>query len=569
MALETIINDVNGPVTCGYYANYMFTDLSGVRHPLHIGFNPAFPLTPPCGQLGTANTGGDDLHQAAINPDEDGVSGLRVADAEGTVYVFKDIAARGSVPLFIEDRNGNKIAMTANSAGAFSVTDTVGRTLISSSGFQTSSDSITVSGLSNPYTVQWGTVTATLCLQTWRWDGSPRSTICAGGTQPVVEAIGLPNGTNYTFGYDPNGFINKITYPAGGWVKYTWGINAQSEVDDYVSNLGILYAARHDWPPITNRQVSFDGVHVALRQDFSYSTSNWTVTGYFASWGSKQTTVTTTDLETGQVTKTVYSYGGIQPQSNDPICCGYGPLNDAAQTIEQTIKYQDGDGNTLRTVNKSWAHPTLLQNEETVLENGKSSKVTYVYGIGRVLTEKDEYDFGQSSPARKTTINYQNFGATPLFASASSILNRPCQVITSDGSANSASEIDYLYDNGTAVCGTTEKPSVTAVSATSHDDGNYSSDSTAPPGNATKITRKWFVPSTCQTFPASRATLAFDTTGQSTSATDPLGNTTKYSFADSFESAPATNTNAYLTKITHPKTATVDHLEQFSYPSAT
>src|SRR5260370_20747829 len=33
------IEDINGPVSCGYIANYMFTDFSGVRHPLDIGLD--------------------------------------------------------------------------------------------------------------------------------------------------------------------------------------------------------------------------------------------------------------------------------------------------------------------------------------------------------------------------------------------------------------------------------------------------------------------------------------------------------------------------------------------------
>src|ERR1051326_6866917 len=44
------------------------------------------------------------------------------------------------------------------------------------------------------------------------------------------------------------------------------------------------------------------------------------------------------------------------------------------------------------------------------------------------------------------------------------------------------------------------------------------------------------------------------------------GNVTTYSHADSYnDTTPAGNTNAYLTKITHPKTKDVDHVQSFSY----
>jgi YD repeat-containing protein len=50
------------------------------------------------------------------------------------------------------------------------------------------------------------------------------------------------------------------------------------------------------------------------------------------------------------------------------------------------------------------------------------------------------------------------------------------------------------------------------------------------------------------------------------SAKDAKGNTTQYSYTDSFsDSTPSTPTDAYLTKITYPSTGSVRHVESFSY----
>ena len=75
-----------------------------------------------------------------------------------------------------------------------------------------------------------------------------------------------------------------------------------------------------------------------------------------------------------------------------------------------------------------------------------------------------------------------------------------------------------------------------------------------------------FIPVTNQTCTDSITTFLYDETGQPTSETDPNGNATTYSYLDSYSGGnPAVNTNAYLTKITHPQTNGVSHIESFSY----
>ena len=58
----------------------------------------------------------------------------------------------------MQNRNGNKVTISSGSNGSFSVTDELQRTAVQSTGFRTSEDDITVSGLSNPYRVAWETM---------------------------------------------------------------------------------------------------------------------------------------------------------------------------------------------------------------------------------------------------------------------------------------------------------------------------------------------------------------------------------------------------------------------------
>ena len=64
-------------------------------------------------------------------------------------------------------------------------------------------------------------------------------------------------------------------------------------------------------------------------------------------------------------------------------------------------------------------------------------------------------------------------------------------------------------------------------------------------------------------------TFTNDDTGQRLSMTDPRGNQTTYSYADSYSSGtPPGSTNAYLTTVTHPQTSGVNHIEHFAYAYA-
>ena len=552
--------------TCDYFTNYMFQDSSGGRHPLDLAHTVdsmsqcAF-VNP---QPREVSSGGDDFLGAVLTNGTD----LTVADADGTTYSFpyqnqNEGVSGGTntfygLPTQIADRNGNKATVSDNRNGAFTVTDTVGRIAISSSGFGATGNTVTIAGLPSSYTLTWGTANTNF---------TPGHNIihsdepCSGPgrdseTQPVVTAIALPNGRQYQFFYDGTyGLLNKIVYPSGGYVSYAWGFDPLSEganvlLSDSNGTYGCVFT--YDTPAVIHRYVSFDGSTVALQQDFNYTTNYPSGSEL---WTTKQTTVTTRDLVRGTNWQTVYNYSPGGTPLNDP---NGNSINDTDQTpYEQTVVYKDTNGSTLRTVTKAWSSLQLLGCELTALDNGLITGTWNAYGSLGQVTDKKQYDYGLITSAsacqknngtvtppsgitatRETAIVYQSFP---------NIFDLPSS-IKIYGNGTLAAETDYTYDNpvGTTTSGIVQHSGGCNC-------GNLTQQSHWVDGSGTnKLTTNF----------------TNDNSGQRLTMTDPRGNQTAYSYTDSYSSGtPPGPTNAYLTQITLPNTG-VAHIEKFAYAYA-
>ena len=255
--------------------------------------------------------------------------------------------------------------------------------------------------------------------------------------------------------------------------------------------------------------------------------------------------------------------------------------------VESSVVYYGTTGSVLRTVNKNWLDQYRMRSECTTLDTGTTSGTfysyggSYSYGTGSQIIDKKEYDYGlvasgtcqlpTTTPTRETLTSYESFPDTPIFPSAPSIFDRPCSVVTKDSGGNRAAETDYLYDGGTSVCGTPGTGSVaSANNPFDHSSAYAYTVAPQPPrGNATSVTRLCLQAAPACASGNPTTTYGYDETGQTVSAKDPNGNTTTYSYADSYTSGtPPGNTNAYLTKITQPPTNGVAHIESFSYAYA-
>lgn len=619
-------NNAPGPIYCTVYTGFMFTDMAGSRHSMTgmaLADTSQYSM---CAKAGItpviSHSGEDEFYKAvapsgATNPSQVSIS---VMDSAGTLFHFpaypNPCTGYCAFPDYIEDKNGNTVRISipyTNNGFPVSVTDTAGRNVLTISSYGSASgDTVTVSGQSAPYTVQWESVPYSFTISSTAVPDQSASCFSAAinptsGTRQEVSSIGLPNGLSYKFGYDPiYGLLNKITYPSGAYVSYVWG--PSNNPSDWVNyeNVGTMAGpgeyiapnlscfAEYNAISVQKRTVSFDGVHIAQQQSFNYQTTwQYEPQSYFGSniwmWVSKTTTVTTTDyLRPGDPSyQTTYTYlPAVVP--NPPNVSTY-VASEAPQ--ENTITYNDWAGATLRTVTKTWENPgfqsSLLAKEQTALGsvpgNSQTSLTNYSYSNNGfpLIAEEDEYGYGAGTPgglSRKTVIDYASFSATPL---GTSLNNLPCQSIVYDGSNNRLAETDTLYDGGTAVCGAAGTSAVTSVSnlpAGTHDEVNYSASVNPPRGNATKVTHKCFAASSACT--DASTTYAFDETGQILSATDPCGNascsdmsgsshTTTYSYADSYVSGtPGGNTNTYVTKITKPTVNGITPTSTYSYSYA-
>ena len=605
------------PPPCFASTGYMFQDASGARHSLGLSAILNAGLSPSCLTSHWTNyfTGGDDFLQATLSgyitttSSGPGEGEVRIAQADATVYDFANSVNPGAwncsvgsigdntfaaaMPRTIEDRNGNTITISSPCAGnTFSISDTTGRTALSFTATANSSaggfnsywiTGVSVSGLSQPYNVAWSTgsypqvsLNATAINGNNGCNGVPNwNSIVPGPQFTQVTAITLPNGKQYQFNYDPTyGALSKITYPDGGYVSYTWGLNPQSAEVSYTSLSGQAYSCQYvyDRPAILHRYVSFDGTTVALQQDFAYSTT-WT--GQL--WATKQTTVTTHDLVRGTATfQTIYSYSPILVPQIPNVSPPYSPYTNYADRqlpVETTVTYKGFNGAVLRTVSKHWIDQYELGCEVQTLDSGAISGSFYTYGPGHVITDKKEYDFGILTPSncpvvptntstRETITTYQGFASTPIYPGSPSILDEPATVSTY-GNGTLLAQTNFTYDQYTQF----PLQPVANLPAGTHDETNYSATSTQPRGNATTVTRKCL-----QTCTDAVTTNTFDETGQLLSKTDPCGNatcadmtgtnhTTSFSYADSYDSPPSSNTNAYLTQITDP----LGHTTKFEY----
>ncbi len=555
---------------------------------------------------------------------------VQVTDADGTVYYFSNperytyvtpqSVLDGSLPDYIEDRNGNKITITPGTAnGSFTIADTVGRAAITSTGMGSSGSTNTITTAGMSYNVTWTTThpnytTPYVVVYDVQGDYYCSQAPDVTTTETVVSSITLPNTQQYKFYYgdnNPNGFANpygllsEVDYPTGAWVRYTWKMS-----DTYSEALtsdaeGLCYAqcipnvqtgcqSEIKTPVVATRTVGLSGSsNPMLTQTFSYSTTwNTYNGGTGATWSQKQTKVTTLDNVRNLTSLTTYTYASYDlPQpSNNP----YIPDFVAAQIpVEASVQYYNW-GNTsspIRTVNKTWFDPYDIESEQTVLQDvspSQTSQVTYCYvqedqnypcvpSDLAQLAEKDEYDFGASSPSRKTVSTYASFPKTPI---GGLIADKPCSTVTSDGSGNRYAEVDYFYDNGATgtVCGTPGTPSVISVSnlpTGTHDESNYSASSTVPRGNLTQKTQ-W-----ASTGTSPVTTYTYDETGQVLSKTDPCGNstcsdmsgtahTTTFGYSNSYTVlssganspySPSANTDAYLTSVVNA----LGQTEKFTY----
>lgn len=463
---------------------------------------------------------------------------VTVTDASGRIFSWHNNA-----PNKIQDSNGNILESSwAGGPGNtdnmgnivnFSITDTVG-TSLSMSGGGSSPDFSTREPLYITYLDDLGnSQTITITYKTYLCNpGSPTSGNCG-----LMDAITYPDGSAYHFAYQslpsyivsfgipPYGYytLASVTLPTGGAISYTF---SQSTYYCQAQNYNVAYLSG------LSRTTS-DGTTNYTRTVTSVTSTISPICQPSASW-------TQVTKPNGDVTNMYFVVPEVYADEFGMI--GY--FLDANRTHEtKRLEYSHTNlttpvRTTMRCYNSNTGDCTTTPFNEpvsqlsvtTTLDTGISSQVITQYmNAGLLPNVVKEYDFGATSPTRKTITQYASL--------TNNISDRPASITVYDSNGNVAKQTTYGYDLQTPTPMTL--PGHVTIASGSR--GNPWTVTEQVNGSGTTVSTNY----------------VYDDAGQVTSTTDANGNPTSYGY----DSA----TDTYKIKVTRPTTAGVSHISTFGY----
>jgi hypothetical protein len=492
-----------------------------------------------------------------------------------------------SSPYTSTDKNGNSISFNN---GVY--TDTLGQAVLQTSGSAPNPVSFSYIPPANEGSGTRVSVTANFVNYTVKTNfgatdsgGHAIAEYSSATAVALVDNITLPDGTRYTFSYEPTtgtctllsgtsecvtGRILSVTLPTGGTITYAYSGGANGIINDG-STAGLT------------RQLSSPG------GTWSYSrqgSGNYWTTTVTSPTGDNTVLNFTEDSASTAPTHSFYEtqrqvnqlISGVQTQLATTVTCWNGTTSNCTTTaivspITQrapTLQYPNGG----------------LQSKTVTFYNANFQ------GSG-LINEMDTYALSSGSPTtliRKVVIGYPTLG--------NNIIDEPASITTYDGNNKVLSQTSYTYDeystyplqgtSGTPQHGSISGARGNATTITStvigtttltrhfayYDTGNvyksydvngavntYNYSSTAQ-GNSTQSCGNSF--STSVTLPISGLSSLASTTydcigGVITAVTDLNGNSTTESYADSFFwrpaslTAPYTGTSTTTTNVTYTK----------------
>jgi RHS repeat-associated protein len=446
-----------------------------------------------------------------------GSSITNVIDPSGKIFTY-GISNSGALVGNLEDANGNFFGTSWGGAPTdslgniinYPVNDDVGTTLhISGGGW--SPDFSTREPLLITYSNDLGnTQTITIGYKVYKW-----TTDCC-STVGLMDSITYPDGSQYHFTYVQASYgvllpttLASITLPTGGTISYGYP-------DGTTFGCPVWHLTRTTADGTTTYTHTVTAFYQNITTDCRQQTNSWTqvtkpngdVTDvYFVV---PQTNGWLDQNKTHETKRLEYSHTNLTFPMRTTMRCYNGMIGDCTTT--------------------TFSEPVSQLSVLTTLDNFLTSKVVTMYtAAGLLPSEVDEYDFGATTPTRKTVTQYASL--------TNNISNKPATVIIYDSAGNIAKKTTYAYDE-------TTPPPMTLPGHTTIASGAR--------GNPTTVTAQ---------VNSSGATVttkyAYDDAGQVTSVTDPNGNVTTYGYDAA--------TDAYRTKITRPKTGTASHISTFGY----
>jgi len=562
---------INGP--------YLYTDEEGATHDQNI-------------ELVSLNSGGAPYFQPCQRGyDESQIYGIPSATTDGSVLATygssitgpDGTSASGGV---LRDPNGNSASLQTSS-GVTTATDALGRAAfitnipigqrgqipaasyyVTTTGPTGTTESYTVQFLTqqigthgggSPFTLPHPDPNNTLLEIT-----SPSDCIASitcptgygigepnGGAQfPALSSVALPNLTAYTFAYDPvYGNISKITFPTGGYVRFAWAVRAQAipygqflKMSDVV--LTDVYTstgtgAENHWiygidpyvaanPPaptstVTNPDGSYTKyvgacfVYSAVPQFSRGSRPNCKEASH-ATYSSGGTLLASEAKAFGA--------GGVPFQVVSGVYDGPTPFQ------RQTLNAYDNYLNVVKKQESDWSQCTLSSGVCPV------PTVTWSPCIPSSSVQCP-ISSATASWLRQTYTIYSGDSTTPTACNAATlaskhIVNKPCQVIVTDGSDKPYSMVSFSYDNNGNLLNESKCLSISGS------------------GPSATCSSVW------------QTTYTYDATGQVLTKTEganvsSVAATTQYTWTG--PSGVGDSHNGYLTTITHPNSA----MDKYTY----
>jgi RHS repeat-associated protein len=353
------------------------------------------------------------------------------------------------------------------------------------------------------------------------------------GTHTMLQNVILPNGTMWSFNYNSYGDLTFIGFPTGGSISYIWSTiqltgGAKSRIITSRTVNANDGTGAHTWnyawtPASTSNPITLiltdpagnDSVHVS------------TATGYEteARYYQGSSSISSHLLKTVDT-----SYQTV----NNPFQEYTGPSASPSFPTSVTTTWPNGKVSTVQTTYDTPTNYTFYDYQ--CLDCATQPRISTSTLINGQVISQSLFDYGNSTtPIRKTSTTYFT-------------LDDPSTVITSDGNGNKCAETDFTYDNPS---------NLIVTSITQQHGAPYAGAVRANPSSITQ----WLATTPCSpsaSWSQITSHTNYNDTGTLASSTDPLGNTTNYSYSPTFY-------GAYVTQTTLPPTGSTAHVISGNY----
>lgn len=375
-----------------------------------------------------------------------------------------------------------------------------------------------------------------------------------------IGSIVMPNGTQYSFEYEPTfGMVNAIHLPNGAVIRYTYAV----------------YRNTHTGYPEQGDTRVY--VHTRTQTLPDGSTATWTIDipneQNSEGGGFKVSTVTYPTSTAGVADQSVFTSAGSS-LTDAKIYAGSVSGNPLREYRLQYLADEDPTVDSCFSMYSDRAAPYPVpvairpQVITTVLQNGQTSRLEYSYDSVS-YTYHSDHCMDQTMPAHTYTTSrgnvtqirqYDGTGALvkvvdksylhevgPNSAAylAANIVNKVVKDVLKDGAGNLVRETDYVFDDYGPSGGS---GMASVVGAPGHNDTDYPA-SRILRGNLTQV-KQWM---NAGGTPWLTTVFDYDSLGNILTKRDPRGYVTSWTYADSWatvDCAPAANAFAYPTSKT-------------------